>query len=343
LKLTEPKLTISVVIPTHDRAEELHNCLSSLHSIARRVEIIVADNHPDSGVASAVVSQFSGAKLVREYRTGASYARNAAIAASSGEIIIMLDDDMIVADRWLEELLKPFSDPDIAAVAGNVLPLELRTDSQKLFQSYGIGGLTRGSAPWIADSTWFNAHKLRAVRTWMIGCTGNAAFRSSIFQDIDLGLMEETMGPGSGAGCAEDLFLFYEILHSGRKIAYTPEATAFHRHRQTMHALRKQLFDYSKGAVSYQIQTLIQYRDARALLEMIFWLPAWNCQRILLRLIGQTEYPISLTLYEWWGHLISPLCLLCSFIRVQRHGRSKAYVTPALRANGEQLQLCEAL
>jgi hypothetical protein len=138
------------------------------------------------------------------------------------------------------------------------------------------------------------------------------------------------------------MFLFYKILQSGRKIAYTPEAVTFHDHRRSMQALRKQLFDYSKGAVSHQIQTLIQYGDARALLEMIFWLPAWNCQRVLLRLLGKTKYPLSLILYEWWGHLIGPFCLLQSSIRVQRLGRSKPYVPPALRGEARPLQFCEA-
>lgn len=218
-----PHIPVSMVLATYDRPDDLRACLRTLKAqdTCRPVEIIVVDNHPPSGVTPPVVAEFPGVILMREERRGLSYARNRGFGASGGEIVVTVDDDVLVPRDWLERLLAPFIQPNVMAVTGNVLPLELDSEAQLLFEVYG--GLGRGFRPLIADGKWFVRFK-SAVPTWKLGATANAAFRSAIFGNPAIGLLDEALGVGAPTGCSEDTYLFYKILRAGYAIAYEPSA-----------------------------------------------------------------------------------------------------------------------
>ncbi|HSR16543.1 MAG TPA: glycosyltransferase, partial [Ignavibacteriaceae bacterium] len=222
--------SVSIVIATLDRPDDLKECLSSLfnQTFCRKVEIIIVDNNPLSGLTSSVVNEFPEIKLVQETRKGLSYARNKGIIEAKNEIIISIDDDVIISAGWLESLIAPFIDEDVAAVTGNVYPFELVTKPQKFFEEYG--GLGRGEQNFIVNKEWFDNFIFRAVPTWEIGATANAAFRSSIFKNSKIGLLEEVLGPGMPSGVGEDTYLFYKILKEGKSIVYLSDAYVMHKH-----------------------------------------------------------------------------------------------------------------
>ena len=51
-------------------------------------------------------------------RFGAGQARNTAAERAEGEILAFLDDDAVAEATWIEELMKPYSDPSVLAVGG---------------------------------------------------------------------------------------------------------------------------------------------------------------------------------------------------------------------------------
>jgi GT2 family glycosyltransferase len=55
-------------------------------------------------------------------RFGAGQARNTAAEHAIGEILAFIDDDAAAEATWLEELLKPYSDPSVLAVGGVPYP-----------------------------------------------------------------------------------------------------------------------------------------------------------------------------------------------------------------------------
>ena len=90
--------------------------------------------------------------------------------------------------------------------------------------------------------------------------TANAAFRTSMFHDPQIGLMDEALGPGMPSGVGEDTYLFYKVLKAGYTIVYEPAAWVRHKHRRDLPGLRRQLFGYSKGHVAYHLTTLLSRR-----------------------------------------------------------------------------------
>jgi GT2 family glycosyltransferase len=326
-----PEVPVSIVVATLDRPNDLRECLRSLVAQVspRRIEIIVVDNNPTSGLTPPVVAEFPGVVLVEERRKGLAYARNAGFAASTGEIAIATDDDVIAPRDWVEKLVAPFARSDVMVVTGNVLPLELETPSQQLFELYG--GLGRGFKRFEVNGAWFESFKLRAVPTWELGATANAAFRASIFADPEIGMMYEALGPGMPSGVGEDTYLFYKVLKAGYTLVYEPEAYVWHKHRRDMAALRRQLFNYSKGGTAYHLTTFFEDHDLRGLMRIFIELPRAYKWRIQERLRGRSEYPLSLILLEIWGNLVGFKALWDSWQRVKREGRSQPYIPVAQR------------
>ncbi|MFW2439119.1 MAG: glycosyltransferase family 2 protein [Arenicellales bacterium] len=316
-------ISVSVVLATFDRPEQLRQCLQSLQhqETQRKIEIVVVDNHPSSGMTSPVVAEFPEVVLVTEARKGLSYARNAGFIHSSGEIVVATDDDVIMPPQWIEKLVVPFERNDVAAVTGNVLPRELETESQYFFEAYG--GLGRGFEDREAGPAWFRKSRRRAAPTWQLGATANAAFRAEIFRNPEIGLLDEALGAGMPTGCSEDTYLFYRIIKAGSTIVYNPNSYVWHTHRRDRNALRSQIYNYSKGHVAYHLTTLLRDGDRRALFRLFVELPQTYIKRAYQRLRGRSNYPISLILLEIWGNMVGPFALWRSRRRVRREGRSE--------------------
>lgn len=319
-------VTVSVVIATFDRPDSLRNCLYHLSNqrTRRLVEIIVVDNNPASRLTPPIVADFLHVSLVSESREGLAYARNAGIVASHGEIVIATDDDVIVPPDWIEKLIIPFTRPDVMVVTGNVLPIELESLSQQAFENYG--GLGRGFEPFEVGGAWYDKFPHKPPPTWSLGATANAAFRASIFFHPDIGVMEETLGPGMPSGVGEDTYLFYKVLKAGYTIVYNPKAFVWHNHRKTRKALERQLYGYSKGHISYHLTTLIHDGDWRGLAHVLLTLPFIHCYRIKEYLLRRSDYPLSLIWLEIRGNFAGPWSLWRSHVRVQRKGRSDVYI-----------------
>lgn len=321
------QFSVSIILPTCNRPEYLQNCLKNLQNqrTSRVVEIIVVDNCPGSDITSSVVAKFPNVKLINEWRPGASYARNTGISNSQGDIIVTIDDDVTPPPQWLENLISPLIHPNVMAVTGNVLPLELETPAQQLFEIYGIGGLCRGFSPFEMDGA--QATKVRnAVPVWELGVSANAAFWAKIFQHPDIGLWEEKLGAGVPVGGGEDLFLFYQILKAGFTHAYAPQAYVWHRHRRDIADLRRQIYGYSQGYIAYHLMTFKQYGDWRALLA-IATTPVYYYRRVKWQVTNKINYPILLLVQEVLGHFMAFWGLWKSYQHVCKHGKSQPAVS----------------
>lgn len=90
--------------------------------------------------------------------------------------------------------------------------------------------------------------------------------------------------------------------------------------------MKKQLYNYSKGHVSYNLTTWLQDQDWRGLAQVLLGLPMAHYYRIKERLLRRSEYPISLILLEIAGNLAGSWSLWQSRLRVKREGHSSPYI-----------------
>ncbi|MBA4148680.1 MAG: glycosyltransferase [Verrucomicrobia bacterium] len=326
-----PQFSISIIVATCDRPDDLRLCLTSLATqvTRHRLEIVVVDNRPDSGLTPPVVAEFPGVRLIAERRGGLSYARNTGFAASTGDLLVCTDDDVVAPPDWLEKLVAPFSRNDVMMVTGNVFPVELETPAQLQFENYG--GLGRGFERREFNREWFDSFRRKAVRTWEIGATANAAVRASALHDPAIGLLDEALGAGTPTGCSEDTYLFYKVLKARHTIIYEPTAFVLHSHRKSKEALEKQIYNYSKGHAAYHMTTFLRDRDGRGLVRIFLEVPRYQLKQLWQWARGCRERSLRTLLLEIEGNLVGPLALWHSRRRVKKMGASLPYIPMELR------------
>ncbi|MCU0526942.1 MAG: glycosyltransferase [Elainella sp. Prado103] len=339
-----PEVSVSIIITTCDRPTDLANCLHHLQAqqTDRSIEIIVADNRPHSGITPPVVAQFPGVKLVSEARPGGSYGRNAAIAASTGEIIVSVDDDVVVPPDWLEKLIAPLVRPEVMVVTGNVLPLELETAAQLMFEQVK-NGLSQGFQPFEVNQSWLDSFD-RSPPTWELGVSANAAFRATLFSHPRIGLMEEVLGPGTpSGGGGEENHLLYKVLRAGYTIVYEPAAYVWHRHRRELPALYRQVYGHMKGGTAYHLVLWRQEKDPRGFRQLFFELPRYYTRHLIARLKGHHQTPWRMMWSEINGYFAGFWGYWQSCQQVKRQGRSAPYIPVAERLDtssvGSQAEL----
>ena len=248
---------VSVIVCTSNRAADLAHCLDSLVACDPAPdEIIIVDNSPDIPATRDLVAKYSAVRYIAEPRRGLSRARNAGIAAARGQIIAFTDDDVTVTPNWLAPVKAGFADPGVAVVTGLVLPLRLNTPAAAAFE-LNYGGLARSFCPVRYDRGLLDSGFGEAPPVWKVGAGANMALRRSAVEQA--GLFDERLGAGA-TGCSEDSEMVYRLLLAGHVCLYDPAAVVFHRHRETIPELRRQLRAYMRGHVS---ALLVQYGHDR--------------------------------------------------------------------------------
>ena len=310
----------SVVVPSNfARPAPLERCLKSLAELDHPdFEVIVVDNRPPgSAVASIEPAGDERVRVVREQRPGISAARNRGVSAATGEIIAFTDDDVQVHPGWLRALGSRFArQPHVSAVTGLVVPLELETNAQILFEQSG-SGLDRAFAPLTfqrAGRFTVRRHDAQAgteqVRsiylTGEFGLGSNMAFRTAVLQAA--GGFDEALGVGTGTRGGEDLAMLVELLMAGHQLGYEPTAIIQHQHRGTDVELGRQIYSYGVGETA--MLTAIALRDPRHLIGVAGVVPTWlrslRDTSSAKRVNRDRDYPPALARAEFRGMLAGP-------------------------------------
>ncbi len=146
--------TVSVIIPTYERAPETEACLRTLLAQSRLPEeILVVDDSPSDSIAGVVDSLQSevpdGVSLRFMHapdRPSLTRARNAGIDATSGDIVVFFDSDSLVREDFLERAVADLAaHPEAMAVRGLVddPPFSwLYNTYRRVFRQSVVGGKT---------------------------------------------------------------------------------------------------------------------------------------------------------------------------------------------------------
>ena len=109
----------SIVVLCWNGMEFLVACLDAvLDQDYAEFEVIVVDNCSGDGSADFVAGQYPAVRLIRnEYNLGFAGGNNVGIRASTGDVVVLLNQDTVVRPNWLAALAGTFKDPGIG-VAG---------------------------------------------------------------------------------------------------------------------------------------------------------------------------------------------------------------------------------
>ena len=223
---------VSVVVPVYNGEADLPDlieCLRSQTYPPDKVEYILVDNNSRDRT-SAIIQ--TAAKFDRitihhftENQIQSSYAaRNKGIHDSKGEIIAFTDADCRPESDWLENLVKPFINPEIALSAGEILALPGKTILEQHADR---------------ENTLSQKHTLTHPFC-AYGQTANLAVRREVLETV--GLFRPYLTSGGDAD------LCWRILReTSYKLDFVESAIVRHRHRSTIKQLQSQWYRYGES------------------------------------------------------------------------------------------------
>jgi glycosyltransferase involved in cell wall biosynthesis len=263
--------SLSIAICTKDRAQRLSRLLASLTTLAPaafgKLEILVVDNAPSDDATRRAVESFAGMRYVHEPRAGLDFARNAALAAATGDYLAYLDDDVVVDRGYLEGLSAAIlARPDAGGFTGLVLPYRLDTEAQVQFERRG--GFGRGFLRTDFRKDRFG-NALHPVGAGILGAGCNMCFDRRVL--LELGGFDEALDTGAPLPGGGDLDIFYRVLRSGRPMVYEPGYAVFHEHRETLAQLKRQYWTWGLGFMAYLTKCRRTDRELAGRQAAIVW------------------------------------------------------------------------
>ncbi|NJK53529.1 MAG: glycosyl transferase family 2, partial [Leptolyngbyaceae cyanobacterium SU_3_3] len=205
---------------------------------------------------------------------------------AQGELIAFTDEQGIVDAHWVRSIVQTFAEnPAAMAVTGLVIPDEIETENQALFECwYGLG---RG-----CDRRWYGQpQSWTDLGTMQLGAGVNMAFRRNVFEQIgqfDQALDVETLTEGGG-----DWEMFCRLLIAGKSLVYEPAAIVRYRSPQSDAAMRSILENNLTSFYAYILAGVAAYPKLRL---QFLCLGVWKFVRLCVAFVRLT---IALVILLW--------------------------------------------
>ncbi|MDH6221237.1 bifunctional polysaccharide deacetylase/glycosyltransferase family 2 protein [Streptomyces pseudovenezuelae] len=224
--VTEP---VTVLVPAYNEAKCIENTVRSLMASEHPVEVIVIDDGSGDGTARIVEAMgLPNVRVVRQLNAGKPAALNRGLANASHDIIVMMDGDTVFEPATVRELVQPFGDPRVGAVAGNA--------------KVGNRDTLIGAWQHIEYVMGFNLDRrmynlLRCMPT-IPGAVG--AFRRSALERVG-GMSDDTL--------AEDTDITMAMHRDGWRVVYAEKARAWTEAPESVQQLWSQRYRWSYGTM----------------------------------------------------------------------------------------------
>ncbi|POX49411.1 bi-functional transferase/deacetylase [Streptomyces sp. Ru71] len=300
--VTEP---VSVLVPAYNEAKCIENTVRSLMRSEHPIEVLVIDDGSTDGTARIVEAMgLPNVRVIRQLNAGKPAALNRGLANARHDLIVMMDGDTVFEPATVRELVQPFADPRVGAVAGNA--------------KVGNKDTLIGAWQHIEYVMGFNLDRrmydvLQCMPT-IPGAVG--AFRRSALERVG-GMSDDTL--------AEDTDITMAIHRDGWRVVYAEKARAWTEAPESVQQLWSQRYRWSYGTM----QAIWKHR--RALFERG---PSGRFGRVGLPLVslfmvvapllaplfdifliyGLVFGPTEKTIVAWFGVLaIQAVCAAYSF------------------------------
>lgn len=225
-------MKISVVIPNYNGSTTLPLVLKGLQNQPQSADeiIIVDDGSTDNSLE--ILANYPEVKVISQSNSGAPVARNKGINAATGELVVLLDNDIIPSKDFLFEHLnwhKKYSDPKLAIVG-----LTLWDPSLELTPFMR----------WLGQGAQFDYQRLsgKTEVDFQAFYTSNLSIRRDFILE---NLFDESFKL-AGATAFEDTELGFRLQKLGMKLVFNPQALAYHHEYKSFESMAKRNFNQGK-------------------------------------------------------------------------------------------------
>lgn len=179
-------------------------------------EVILVDDGSDDKSAYVVKKLFPKVKLIRHTKNrGFSASVNTGARSAKGELLVLLNTDVLPSEDFLTKVVSLFSDPKVFAVSLNEGGYSW---AKAVFENGFIGHTPGPKDNKIHESFWVSG--------------GSGVFRRSIWKSLG-GMDEALLSPFYW----EDLDIAYRAHKRGYKLLWSPDGRVEHKHETTMKKL----------------------------------------------------------------------------------------------------------
>lgn len=196
--------TVSLLIAARNEAAAIGDRLRNIDELdypAERLQVVIASDGSEDETESIVASHAGRpVELLRLPRNGKAAALNAAVAVSSGEILVFSDSNSRFAPDAVRRLVAHFADSEVGGVAGN-----------QVYQADAAGGEGE-RAYWSLDRFIKQAE----------GSSGSTISATGAIY----AMRRECVDPIPD-GVTDDFYTSVGAISRGRRLVFEPEAIAF--------------------------------------------------------------------------------------------------------------------
>ncbi len=265
-------MKISIVIPNYNGKHLLEKNLPSViqaieyYTIKEKApgEIIIVDDCSEDDSVLFVTNEINKLKeripiklFNNDHNRGFSTTVNRGVYEANGDIVVLINTDVIPEKEFLVPLLKHFINEKVFAVGCMDKSLE---GDKVVFRGRGIGKWSRGFLI-------HNRGEINKSNTlWASG--GSSAFRKSIWDK--LGGLQELYNPFYW----EDIDMSYRALKSDYQIVFEPESIVTHKHAEGI--IKRKYSPSAIKKIAYRNQFMFVWLNVTDLdlrLSHILWLP----------------------------------------------------------------------
>ena len=227
------KLSVSVVIPNWNGVELLKKCLASLYVIdefkSGQHEVLVIDDASKYDILQQIKDDFPKVRVIRNFfNKGFGRSCNRGVKNANGELIVLLNNDIIVSENFLKPLKEHFRDDDVFAVSPKLYYWDKKTFN------YGMhmGRFENGYLSLWNEAETGNGDKVSRSAPTIFAVGGAMCFRKRDF--LWLGGFDDIYRPN----CWEDIDISYRAQKRGLKVLYEPNSLAYHKGAATLNYVR---------------------------------------------------------------------------------------------------------
>ncbi|MFE7748047.1 glycosyltransferase [Streptomyces sp. NPDC057428] len=220
---------VSVLVPAYNERECIEATVRSLVASDYPIEVIVIDDGSTDGTADLVEAmRIPNVRVVRQRNAGKPAALNNGIANARYDIVVMMDGDTVFEPSTVRELVQPFADSRVGAVAGNA--------------KVGNRDSLIGAWQHIEYVMGFNLDRrmydLLGCMPTIPGAVG--AFRRTALDRVG-GMSEDTL--------AEDTDVTMALHRDGWRVVYAENARAWTEAPESVQQLWSQRYRWSYGTM----------------------------------------------------------------------------------------------
>jgi cellulose synthase/poly-beta-1,6-N-acetylglucosamine synthase-like glycosyltransferase len=224
---------VTVLIAGHNEEESIERCVQALHEQSRPPDEIIVVSDGSADRMPEKLRDLQDAGLITEghstqVRAGKSAALNLALSRATGDIVIIVDCDCTFDRHALRDILEPFADPRVGAVAGNIVVRNANRNLITAFQAIEyLISISQG--------------KQASDLTDQVSCISGAfgAFRIQALRGVG----------GYDAGGGEDSDVTLSLRKAGWKTVFASEALCYTDVPEKLGVLVRQRFRWERDAV----------------------------------------------------------------------------------------------